>query len=74
MSTLEVPSDGNQNRAGWLNAVAWTEVTVSTVFVALRLYSRTRLTRNLWWDDWFMVITWGRSVHGTFPPRRRRLP
>ena len=59
MSSLTAPPDGNQNRAAYLNSVAWTEVSVSTVFVAFRVYSRSRITRNLWWDDWFMILTWG---------------
>ena len=61
MSALIEPPDGNQNRAAWLNSVAWAEVSVSTIFVASRLYSRIRITRNPGWDDWFIVITWGMS-------------
>ena len=59
MSALAVPTDGNQNRAETLNAVAWFEVTISAICVGLRFYSRARITRNLWWDDWVMLFTLG---------------
>ena len=66
------PPDGNQNRAEWLNTVAWSEAGVATVFVALRFYSRTRITRNLWWDDWFILITLGMFFMKVSPSLNRQ--
>ena len=60
MSTLIAPPGGDRNRAAELNAVAWTWFSLSTVFVAARVYSRLRLTRNFWYDDFFIVLTWVR--------------
>lgn len=51
------PPDGDRNRAAELIAVGWSQCAVSIIFVALRFYSRTRLTGNLWLDDVFIFIT-----------------
>ena len=56
-SSLSAPPDGDTNRANELNAVAWTWIALSSVIVALRFYTRIRLTKNLSWDDWFILIT-----------------
>ena len=57
MSALDAPAGGDQDRATELNAFAWTWFSISTVFVAARVYSRLRLTRNFWYDDVFIVLT-----------------
>lgn len=62
MSTLTAPPGGDHNRATELNAFAWSWLSVSTVFVAARVYSRLRLTRNIWYDDYFIVLTWGLTL------------
>ena len=46
------PPGGDQNRAGEVYAFTWTLLLVSLLFVIGRMYSRTKLTRNVWWDDW----------------------
>ena len=58
MSVLTAPLGGDQNRATELNAFAWTWFSLSTTFVAARLYSRLKLTRNFWFDDFFIVLSW----------------
>lgn len=55
---LSAPPGGDQNRATELNAISWTLFSFSTVFVAARVYSRLILTRNFWYDDFFIVLTW----------------
>lgn len=57
MSDSTAPKDGNRNRAVELMTVAWCECAVSMVFVALRMYSRIKITHNLWWDDYFILLT-----------------
>ena len=56
-SSLIAPPDGDSNRAGELTALAWSWFAVSLTVVGLRFYSRVALTRNLWWDDWFVLLT-----------------
>lgn len=56
-ASTSAPLGGDQNRAAELIAVSWTECIISIVFVALRFYSRMRLTKNPWFDDAFMFIT-----------------
>ena len=46
------PPGGDQNRASEVLAFTWTLEIVSVIFVVGRMYSRTKLTRNVWWDDW----------------------
>ena len=46
------PSGGDYNRAGEIYAFTWTLEILSLAFVVGRLYSRIKLTRNVWWDDW----------------------
>lgn len=62
MSTLTAPPDGDRDRATELNAFAWTWFGLSTTFVAARLYSRIRITRNFWYDDYFIVLTWALTL------------
>ncbi len=33
------------------------------VFVAGRMYSRTKLTRNVWWDDWCVCVALVRNSY-----------
>ena len=56
-SSLRAPPEGDFNRAVELNALAWSWFAVSLTVVGLRFYSRIGLTRNLWWDDWFILLT-----------------
>lgn len=58
MASLQsAPAEGDSNRAVELNALAWSWFAVSSIVVSLRFYSRIGLTRNLWWDDWFILLT-----------------
>ncbi|KAI4239982.1 MAG: hypothetical protein L6R40_005414 [Gallowayella cf. fulva] len=54
MASLPPPSGGDINRAGEVHAFAWIMATISTIFVVARMYSRSKLTKNVWWDDWCM--------------------
>lgn len=54
--TLE-PPDGDVNRASMLYAFTWTLCSLSLVIFGLRMYTRAKLTKNLWWDDWFIMIS-----------------
>ena len=58
MPELSFPPDGDRNRAVELNAFAWTWFSLSTVIVVARIYSRLVLTRNFWYDDFLIVLTW----------------
>lgn len=51
------PTGGDKNRATELLAVTWAEFTVSLALVALRFFTRLRITHNLWYDDWVILFT-----------------
>ncbi|KAL9018403.1 MAG: hypothetical protein Q9185_004310 [Variospora sp. 1 TL-2023] len=51
------PAGGDESRALELLLVTWIEFAVSLIFVALRFYTRIRITRNPWYDDWVMLFT-----------------
>lgn len=61
MSAMTIPPDGDHDRASELNTYAWTWFSISTLFIAARVYSRVKLTRNLWYDDYFIMVTWVRK-------------
>ena len=46
----------NLNRADEVYAFTWILEITSLVFVVGRMYSRVKLTRNVWWDDWCVCI------------------
>lgn len=31
---------------------------LATLLVAIRLYTRARITKSLWWDDWISLLAW----------------
>ena len=43
MESLPVPSGGDQNRRGSLLAMIWTEATIATIVVLMRMYSRFKI-------------------------------
>ncbi|KAI4288673.1 MAG: hypothetical protein L6R35_002064 [Caloplaca aegaea] len=55
--TAGAPAGGDESRALELLLVTWIEFAVSLIFVALRFYTRIRITRNPWYDDWVMLFT-----------------
>lgn len=50
------PIDGDMSRATMLNSYTWILCSFTLVIFGMRMYTRARLTRNLWWDDWFIAI------------------
>ena len=48
-----LPTD---NRAPVIIGVVSFLLTLTTVFVGMRLYIRHRMTNSLWWDDWTMLL------------------
>ena len=57
MAAIPFSSENDQNRATELVVVTWVWCSLSLMAVGLRLYSRVRITRNLWWDDWIIFFT-----------------
>lgn len=59
MSTQIDSSSGDfPNRGPSVFAVTTATLTLGTIFVAARLYTRARIVRNLSWDDYFMILAW----------------
>lgn len=56
------PLGGDYNRAGEVHAFTWTLEIVSLLFVVGRMYSRIKLTRNVWWDDWCVCLALVKST------------
>lgn len=50
------PAGGDQNLGPTINAVNWLFTTLATLAVGARLYGRVRLTHNIGWDDFWIVI------------------
>jgi hypothetical protein len=54
---LPNPLPPDSDRGPTYLAVLVVGLTLSIVFIALRIYVRARMVKNLWWDDWFMLIS-----------------
>lgn len=46
-------------------SVLWLLLTLSTVFVGLRIYSKLNRNRSLWWDDYVIICSWVCAPHRT---------
>lgn len=42
--------------------VLWSMVAFSGVFLGLRLYSKLARSRQLWWDDYLIIVAWVRTI------------
>lgn len=51
---------GDDNLGPYLNRVIWSLGGVTTLFVALRIYSKVLRRRQLWWDDHVLIASWVR--------------
>ena len=52
-------SDVNtEDRGPLLVAVSWLLVTVSVIFLSLRIHCKFKRKRNLWWDDYILILSW----------------
>lgn len=54
---LTPPPDGDVDRGDILKGVSWALAIIALCFVSLRIYCRTLITRNVWWDDWMIILT-----------------
>ena len=61
MASLTAPPDGDYNRAAEVYTFTWVMVIISFIFVLGRMYSRSKLTKNVWWDDWCICAALVRS-------------
>ena len=66
-------SEGDVSRSHELLTVTWLFASLSSIVVSLRLYSRVKMTRNLWWDDWVMFFTMVRESQLQRPRVRKTI-
>ena len=45
-------------RGAIILVVLWVMTTLSGVFVGLRLYTKLIRRRQVWWDDYIIVVAW----------------
>ena len=63
MTTLHgPPPGGDQNKAPMLRAVLSSELSLATVVVGLRLFTRLKLIHSPGMDDWIMLATFVSST------------
>lgn len=62
MAALPPSPEGDHNRAPELMIITWIGCSLSLAVVGLRSYVRIWITRNLWWDDWVIIITMVREI------------
>ncbi|KAL8794420.1 MAG: hypothetical protein Q9195_003007 [Heterodermia aff. obscurata] len=56
MAMIAAPLGGDLNRAAEIYGFTWSLEIMSLFFVVSRMYSRIKLTRNVWWDDWLVCV------------------
>ncbi|KAG6997768.1 hypothetical protein G7Y79_00038g075270 [Physcia stellaris] len=56
MSLGAPPPGGDMNRANEVFGFTWSLEVISLFLVVSRMYSRIKLTRNVWWDDWLICF------------------
>lgn len=67
------PPGGDQNKAPMLRAVIGSELTLATIIVLLRFYTRLKITRSPGVEDYIMLGTFVRSLSLIRTPRRDSL-
>ena len=50
------PAGGDKNFGGILIGINWAVFGPANIFVALRVYTRLRISHNLGWDDGMIVL------------------
>ncbi|KUI62549.1 hypothetical protein VP1G_09664 [Cytospora mali] len=46
------------NRGPEVNDVLWALTGISNLFLSLRIYCKFYRHRDLWWDDWLLLLSW----------------
>ena len=50
-------AQSSQDNSPVLLGVSWTWTVLAAIFVVVRMYSRLFLTRKLWWDDFWILVS-----------------
>jgi len=58
---VQLDPDGIPTRGPAVLIVTTIMIVLSTIFVALRMISRTAIVRNVSLDDYFMILAWVRK-------------
>lgn len=53
----DVPESG-ENRGPEINFALWMLTCISALFLSLRLYCKSYRHKDLWWDDWILILSW----------------
>ena len=51
-----------ESRGLEVNVALWTLTFVSLLFLSLRLYCKSYKHKDLWWDDWILILSWVRAA------------
>jgi len=49
---------GDETLATKITASIWVMASISTIFIALRIYCRSTRAGKLWWDDFLLITSW----------------
>ena len=56
MTMLPFPSEEYSDKGPNILALSWTECSLAILVVSARMYTRSRLVRNVGCDDWTMLF------------------
>lgn len=65
MSSFKQDVDFNESRGAEINVIGWVFTGIAIATVALKLFARGHLAKNLGWDDFFIFFSMGLSIIAT---------
>ena len=62
MNSQALPPGDSEDRGSYVLTVIWIQYSISALVIALRFWARLEVTRNIWWDDWSILVPFVRNV------------
>lgn len=56
LSGFSAPANPNETKGPLMVRVVWVLISISTAVMVLRLWTKVKKTRRLYWDDGLMVL------------------
>lgn len=51
-----------ESRGPEVDIALWSLTAASSLFLTLRIYCKSYKHKDLWWDDWILILSWVRAA------------
>lgn len=51
-----------ESRGSEVDIALWSLTAASCLFLTLRIYCKSYKHKDLWWDDWILILSWVRAA------------